>query len=132
MMSSEMNGLLSLIDAHSDMCAVIEENCLAITNDEGVEAFLTVGEKQILVEAVLFPAVAAIDTAALNNKILRTMHVIPLTSIGIKHLAGEDYYIAFGALSSDSKDSVVIEEIETLFANVDDFIELYAEDLKEQ
>jgi uncharacterized protein YjfI (DUF2170 family) len=104
-----------------------ENNCLSISNDEGIDAFLYIGEEQIVVEAALFPLASVKDVTALNDLILRTHQLLPLTTIGIKTIDGDDYYIAFGSLSADIKDIVVIEEIDMLFANVDEFLELYTE-----
>lgn len=109
-----------------------EEACLSVSNDEGIDAFIYVGEQQIIVEAPLFPLASVQNVMGLNDLILRTHQLQPLTTIGIKTIASEDYYIAFGALSVDSKDHVVVEEVETLFANVGDFLELYTQYLKKE
>lgn len=126
-MPVKSSELVEMINSQVNLSASVEESCIAITNDEGIEAFLTIGEQQIVVEALLFPVSSAQNINALNDRILRSMHLLPLTSISIKTFADEDYYVAFGALSAESKMCVVIEEIETLFANIDDFIELYAD-----
>ena len=122
-------ALKALADAQPTWVAEQEGDCLSISNDEGIDAFVYVGGRQILVETALFPVASVTDTAALNELILRSHHLLPLTAICINTIAGEEYYIAFGALSVDSKDSVVVEEIETLFANVGEFLELYNEHL---
>lgn len=122
-------ALKTLAEAQSAWVVEQEGDCLSIANDEGVDAFVYVGGRQILVETALFPAATVTDTAALNALVLRTHHLLPLTAICINKIAGEEYYVAFGALSVDSKDSVVIEEIETLFANVGELLELYNEHL---
>jgi len=108
-----------------------EGDCLRISNDEGIDAFIYVGDRQIVAETALFPAAAVTDKAVLNDLILRTHRLLPLTTICINKIGDQDYYTAFGSLSIDSKDSVIVEEIETLFANVDEFIELYNEHLNE-
>ena len=120
--------------AHSQPAWVVEPegDCLSISNDEGIDAFVYVGERQILIETALFPAVSVTDAAALNELVLRSHHLLPLTAICINKIAGEEYYVAFGALSVDSKDSVIVEEIETLFANVGEFLELYTEHLNRE
>jgi len=119
--------LRQLAEQHPDWVVEAEGECLSISNDEGVDAFVYVGEKQIVVETILFPVDQVEDEAALNKLILQTHQLVPLTTIAIKNIAGENYYVAFGALSVSSKDEVVVEEIETLFANVGDFLDLYAE-----
>ncbi|WP_075186909.1 DUF2170 family protein [Teredinibacter haidensis] len=120
------NSTLQLIaDAQPLWVVEVEGDCLSISNDEGVDAFIYAGSKQILVETALFPAASVTDTAALNDLILRTHQLVPLTTICLNKIGGEDYYVAFGALSIDSKESVVIEEIETLFDNAAEFLDLY-------
>lgn len=106
--------------------------CISITNEEGLTAYLVSGESQILVETPLFPAGSVADTVALNDLVLRTHHLVPLSTICIRQISGEDHYVAFGALSSDSKDDVIIEEIETLFENVSEFVELYSQHLNQE
>lgn len=126
-MAWDLEGIKALAGAQDGWFIEVEDHCLSISNDEGVDVFVYPGEQQLIVESLLFPLSSVQDESALNALILRTHQLVPLTTIGIKHIAGEDYYIAFGALSSESKDIVVLEEIETLFANVGEFIELYAE-----
>ena len=122
----------ALIEQQSGWVVASENNCLSISNDEGIDAFLYVGEEQIIVEAALFPLKSVDNAPVLNDLILRTHQLLPLTTIGIKIIGDEDYYIAFGSLSADSKDRVVIEEVATLFANVDEFLELYTEYLNKE
>jgi len=107
-------------------------DCLNITNDDGIDAYIYAGEQQIIAETTLFPAAQVTDKAAMNELILRTHHLLPLTTICINKIGDEDFYAAFGSLSIDSKDSVIVEEIETLFANVGEFLELYKDHLHEE
>ena len=123
-------ALKTLAEAQSAWVVEQEGDCLSISNDEGIDAFVYVGSRQILVETALFPVESVTNTATLNELVLRSHHLLPLTAICINKIAGEEYYVAFGALSVDSKDSVVVEEIETLFANVGEFLELYKEHLQ--
>lgn len=109
-----------------------EEGCLTVTNDEGIDAFVFVGEQQLIAEVPLFPESQVQDVTSLNELILASHQMAPLTSIYKKRIGESNYYVAFGALSLDSKDSVVLEEVETLFANVDEFLELYADNLKKE
>ena len=122
----------TLVEAQPGWLVEQEGDCLSISNDEGVDTFLFLGDQQIIVETPLFPLASVKDVAVLNDLILRTHQLLPLTTIGIKTIGGEDYYIAFGALSAQSKESVVIEEIDTLFANIDDFLEMYGEYLSQE
>lgn len=129
-MSWSTDKLQALVEAQTSWVVEAEGDCLNISNDEGIDAFAYVGSRQIIVEAALFAAASVKDTAALNNFILHTHQLMPLTTVCINTIDGEDYYIAFGALSVDSKDGVIIEEIETLFDNVTEFLDLYNEHLK--
>lgn len=128
-MSWNNESIVTLAQQQPDWTVEQEGDCLSITNDDGLDAFVYTGTQQIIAEVALFPLSEVKDAAALNELVLRTHHMLPLTSICLKEIAGESYYVAFGALSVDSKDSVVLEEIETLFSNVGEFLELYAEQL---
>jgi len=131
-MAWDLEGIKALADTQDSWFVEVEDHCLSISNDEGVDVFVYPGDQQLIAESLLFPQSSVSDVAALNALVMRTHQLVPLTTIGIKHIAGEDYYIAFGALSSDSKDSVVVEEIDTLFANVGEFLDLYAEFLAQE
>lgn len=104
--------------------------CLAITNVDGVTAHLSVCGSQVTVETLLFPADSVKDTAALNEYVLRTHKLVPLTAVHTTELDGNLFYSAFGALSSDSKLESVVVEVETLFSNVADLLEAYADFLE--
>ncbi len=125
------SDLAALAEHHPHWVVESTGDCLTLSNDEGIDAFIYAGDRQIVVETILFPADSVSDTAALNELILRTHQLVPLSTVGLSHLNGQDYYVAFGSLSVDSKETVVIEEIESLFANVTDFLDLYADHLKE-
>lgn len=121
---AELHGLL----AKNDDYAISEEDgCLIVTSEDGIEAYLTVVGDQILCESLLFPAVDVTDTAVLNEQILRTHKIFPLTSAGIVTLQGEDFYAAFGALSSKSKEDSILIELDFLFQNVEGMLEAYEE-----
>ena len=119
--------LNELLSTHEDWVIETEGDCLSISNEDGLDAFLIASEHQIIVETPLFPVDSVGDVSALNGAILRTHQLVPLTTVGIKSIGNSEYYVAFGALSSASKDSVIIEEIDVLFANVSDFLELYSD-----
>ncbi|WP_432454174.1 MULTISPECIES: DUF2170 family protein [unclassified Agarivorans] len=126
-MSWDSASLELLAKAHPDWSVDSEGGCLCISNDEGIDAFAYIGEQQMLIEVVLFSCDSVTDSVKLNDLILRTHHLLPLSAVGIKRIGDKDYYTAFGALSTQSVDAVVIEEIETLYSNVSEFIELYSE-----
>lgn len=129
-MTTKREHILSLMKEQINFTAEMEGECISISNDEGVDAFLVVGEQQIILETILFPIGSVKDIAALNALILRTHHLVPLSTIAVSQIGDMEYYVAFGALSVESKDEVIVEEVEALFANVSEFLELYAEQLK--
>lgn len=128
-MTEKQNAILALFKEKTNWTVEADGNCISISNDEGLDAFLYAGDTQIVVETVLFPASIVNDVNALNAHVLRSHRIVPLTTIGISQVNGDDYYVAFGAMSIDSKDDVLIEEVETLFNNVPEFIEMYSEHL---
>ncbi|WP_299265056.1 DUF2170 family protein [uncultured Psychrosphaera sp.] len=125
-------SLKTLAESQPDWVVEAEGDCLSISNDEGIDAFVYVGSQQIIVETALFPASDVTDKAALNDLILHSHHLLPLTAICINKIGDQDYYVAFGALSVASKDSVVVEEIETLFVNTSEFLDLYNQFLTQE
>lgn len=125
-MTEKQSAILALLQKKAGWTVEANGDCISISNDEGLDAFLFAGDSQIVVETVLFPASMVADVAALNAQILRSHRIVPLSTIGVSQVDNEDYYVAFGALSVDSKDEVLIEEVETLFNNVPEFIELYS------
>lgn len=80
--------------------------------------FISVVGEQIIVESILWPTEAVKDVSTFNEEILRTHKFFPLSTIGIEKLAENDFYIMFGALSSESSLSNVMFEIEMLSDNV--------------
>eukprot|EP00055_Hartaetosiga_balthica_P005564 m.142116 g.142116 ORF g.142116 m.142116 type:complete len:58 (+) comp46311_c0_seq1:329-502(+) len=56
--------------------------------------------------------------------------LFPLSTVGISQVAGEEYYTAFGALSSQSKAESIMIEITALFHNVEAFLDAYQVHLK--
>jgi uncharacterized protein YjfI (DUF2170 family) len=107
-----------------------ENDCLFITNEDGLDAYVAVSGAQIVVESILFASSAVADSKGLNEQILKTHQVFPLTTIGITSVEGEDYYMAFGALSSQSKEESVVIEVATLFDNVAAFLDVYEDYLQ--
>ncbi len=129
-----MNWDLSAIEAslskQNKWVVHSENNCLFITNEDGLDAYVAVSGEQIVVESILFASSSVTDSAALNEHILKTHQVFPLTTIGITNVEDDDYYMAFGALSSQSKEESIIIEVETLFDNVAAFLDAYEDYLK--
>ena len=131
-MNWNQETLKTLLQAYPNWIVEDEGGCISVSNDEGIDAFVFAGSQQLIVESALFPASSVADSAKLNDLILRTHQLMPLTTICIQQIDGEDYYVAFGALSINSKDEVVIEEIEALFDNIGEFLDTYGEYLAEE
>ena len=130
-MTWQVSELIPLLSEHEGWEVEQNDQTLVLRNEDNIEAFLAVSGEQILVEVLLFPAEQVTDIASLNNDILRTHKMFPLSTIGINEIAGNDYYVAFGSLSSQSKAESIVIEVATLFRNVEAFIELYQDHLKE-
>lgn len=123
-MNWDMNSLKALFEQQGYSVST-EKDCLLITNEEDIVAYLTVSGEQMIVESLLFAADAVNDRAGLNEQILRTHKFFPLTTIAIVNVDDEDYYAAFGALSSQSKQEVVLIEVDFLFQNVKGMLEAF-------
>jgi uncharacterized protein YjfI (DUF2170 family) len=108
------------------------ETLLADNQDlvDGIDAWLAISGEQILVESLLFAKTEVKDCVALNEEILKTHMIFPLTTVGISQVAGDEYYTAFGSLSSQSKAESVMIELVTLFQNVEAFLDAYQDHLK--
>ncbi|ABG39751.1 conserved hypothetical protein [Paraglaciecola sp. T6c] len=128
-MTWDLNQLEALFSDNQDLVVTREENCLLIANSDGVDAWLAISGEQILVESLLFSVKEVKDKIALNEEILKTHMIFPLTTVGISNVAGDEYYTAFGSLSSQSKAQSITIEVQTLFQNVEAFLDAYAEHL---
>lgn len=126
-MSWQLNELKTLLAQHQGWEVELSGQSLVIRNEDGIDAFLAVAGEQILVEVLLFTQTEVKDVQTLNETILRTHKMFPLSTIGINDVNGQSYYTAFGSLSSQSKEESVVIEVATLFRNVEAFIDLYQE-----
>lgn len=124
-MTWDLDQLETLIKGSDDLVVTHEDNCLLIANGDGLDAWLAISGEQILVESLLFATSEVKQRDALNDEILRTHMLFPLTTVGISTVAGNDYYTAFGALSSQSKAESIMIEIDTLFQNVAAFLDAF-------
>lgn len=106
------------------------EPCLLLSSSAhgDAELYITVDEDQMLMSALLFPVNAVRDSAELNEELLRTHKLLPLSTVGITEVpdAGA-WYELFGSLSNRSTLDDVVLEIETLLANFLQLAETYAE-----
>jgi len=124
-MSWDLPQLEKLLSKHDEWAILSEDGCLCITNEDGLDAYLAISGQQLIVESILFDKSNVNDVAGLNDEILKTHQVFPLTTVAITNIEGQEYYMAFGALSSQSKEESVIIEVETLFDNVAGFLDAY-------
>lgn len=130
-MTWQLPELQTLLAEHDGWQVEATKQTLIIKNEDQIEAYLAVAGEQILVEVLLFAQQQVKDANALNDFVLRTHKMFPLSTIGINDIDGESYYVAFGSLSSQSKAESVVIEVATLFRNVEAFIELYQDHLAE-
>ena len=122
---------LSVLFTKNDSWVVsLEPGCICLTNEDGLDAFVAVSGKQIIIESILFAKNHVKDTALLNEEILKTHQLFPLTNVGITQIENEDYYTAFGSISSSTDESSLLVEVETLFNNVSGFLDAYEHFLK--
>ncbi|MBV1881783.1 MAG: YjfI family protein [Pseudomonadales bacterium] len=129
-MAWDINSLSGVFGEDNTFVVSKEGECLIVTNEDGVDAFVSVCGSQIVMEVSLFAASSVSDVNVLNAEILKTHQLLPLSSICVSEIDGTDYYLAFGALSSESKAETINIEVETLFQNVPDFLEAYRDHLK--
>jgi uncharacterized protein YjfI (DUF2170 family) len=113
-MAWTFDGIKTLLESQSLWVVEAEGDCLSISNDEGVDAFLYAGEQQIIVETPLFAKQDVTNPAELNDLILRTHQLLPLTTIGIKEINGEDFYIAAASLTFTEDELSALDEVSRL------------------
>lgn len=124
-MTWDLPQLEELLSKRDDWAVHAEDGCLCVTNEDGLDAYLAISGQQIVVESILFDKDNVKDVAGLNEEILKTHQVFPLTTVAITNIEGQEYYMAFGALSSQSKEESIVIEVETLFDNVAGFLDAY-------
>lgn len=95
--------------------------CLRIKMLElgGVESFLSVGGQQIIVSTLIVAANDIENCAGLNEFLLKSNKIFPLSSFSIATIEGVEYYELIGELSVYSTIAQIVEEIETLQDNVE-------------
>jgi len=129
-MTWTLHSLLELLQQQDDLTVSTEGDALLLTNEDGIDAIMTVNGDQIIVESLLTTTAKVKDVTVFNDLILRThKQLFPLTAMAITRIDGEDYYAAFGSLSSQSKEESVLVEISQLFQNVEGMLEFYEEQI---
>lgn len=105
------------------------DNALSIQlNDYGdLQITITLTNKQILVETCICPVNVIVRPAEFNLLLLRHQKILPLSTVGISCIDQDEFYIAFGALATNSSKENIILEIETLAENSLELAELIQE-----
>jgi uncharacterized protein len=129
-MTWDLARLENLLQQQADLVVTREADCLLIANNDGLDAWLAISGEQIRVESILFAVSEVANTAKLNDAILRTHQLFPLTTICINQIGDAEYYVAMGALSAHSDSNTIQIEINTLFQNVEAFLDAYQDHLK--
>lgn len=95
--------------------------CLRIKMRElgDVESYLSVGGQQIIISTLIVAADNIEDRAGLNEFLLKSNKIFPLSSFSIATIEGVEYYELIGELSVYSTIAHIVEEIETLQDNVE-------------
>lgn len=98
---------------------VTHENSLILTFHEhgDLPVILVVSDKQILVEVALVERHEFDAPEKIDYQLLSTHKYLPLSTIAIEKINGVDWYVMFGALSVNSKTSVLVEELIELVTN---------------
>lgn len=95
--------------------------------DLDLTAVMAVHGEQILISLLICPTADVANTADLNEKLLRAHKYLPLSTVGIVTIHGEDFYELFGALSSRSLISSVATEIMALGENYEEVVSAFVE-----
>ncbi len=125
----ESTELFESGQANIELIGGVEQALHIVMAEYGdLPVFLTVSGEQIIVESVLWSVKDVVDVAAFNEAVLRTHKYFPLSTISLDSLGVDnDCYHMFGALSSTSKLSNVVFEIQTLATSVIQATEAYSE-----
>ncbi len=102
---------------------------LTMTEFGDLEILLAVHGEQVLVESILWPASFVKDVAAFNEVALQTHKFLPLSTVSLGEVAGQNVYTLFGDLDTQASLSRVLFEIQTLAENVLIAAEMYASHL---
>ena len=105
---------------------------ITMTEFGDLPLLMSVSGSQILVDTLLWPVDEVSDPAALNEMIMRTHKLLPLSTFGIRQGPdGREYYEMFGSLSAGSILESILFEIETLADNAMQAAEAFQSDLKD-
>ncbi len=91
----------------------MHNNAIAMTLDDYSSLSMTITRQneQWVVMAPIVPLAAVASPERFNVMALRLGMAIPLASIGITEINGQDYYVAYGQLFSESKPASICSEL---------------------
>lgn len=123
-------GFFSQEDVSSEI--IIESNSLLLTfkSHGDLPVVLSISEDQITVQTVLVERDEFKDPAKIDYMLLSTHQILPLSTISIQKIKGADWYVLFGALSTNSKPEVIAEELRQLVKNTFNVIDSLEADYK--
>lgn len=124
-MTWELPKVEELLARRDGWVVANEGDCICITNEDGLDAYLAISGAQILVESILFSKRQVANVSSLNETILKTHQIFPLTTVAITTVEDEEYYMAFGALSAQCDAESILTEVEQLFVNIPGFLDAY-------
>jgi len=78
---------------------------------------MVVSDKQVLVEVALVERHEFDNPSEIDYLLLTTHKYLPLSTIAIQPINNVDWYVLFGALSTQSKIEVITEELMQLVSN---------------
>ena len=126
--------LVGALEAALDDEAKIEREGEAITatfdKTGGIVVIMSVEGEQMLASTLLWKRSDIEDASSFDEQALRTHKVLPLSTIGITTLNGEDWYELFGALSASSTLDNIVLELNTLVQNALDLADVRAEGME--
>ncbi|MBV7405994.1 YjfI family protein [Enterobacter sp. ENT03] len=101
------------------------ESLIIKMNDYGdLQLNIVFTSHQLIIETYICPVREINNQDEFNLFLLRNQKLLPLSSVGISLLQGEEYYVAFGALSLHSSLDDILLEISALAENAIDLAEI--------
>lgn len=123
----EKSDLLPQEDIKLELVEGVSPSLEVSYEDLDRKAVLVVEGEQILVSILVCPVADVADSKELNETLLKTHKFLPLSTIGITTINGQDYYELFGALSSRSLLNSVATEIIALADNYEEVVSAFVE-----
>lgn len=99
---------------NADVSLDLENDSLvfSLTDYGDLPVSLTYSDQEWLVMSEVAPTQAVEDKNTFNDALLRLGMALPLVSVGIHSLDGQDYYVVYGQLFTDCKLEAISAEIE--------------------